>query len=190
MTESGDAFGTPERLCIATALVDDDLVLRPWDASGLPLLIEGARDREVTRWTQVPAGLSMFEAGFVTAGWALAGSRYARFIACVDDGRPAGMGVAWTEDDAPDVAELGYWLLEFARGRGVGTRMVRLMCRWLFDTCGMSWLRITTIPGNEVSEALARRLGFHACGSLERDVKGTVRTLHLWVLKPDDFVRR
>ena len=189
MNQPGDEPTTARRLCVATALVDGDLVLRPWDASGMPLLVAGARDDEVTRWTQVPAGLTMFEAGFITAGWALTGSRYARYIVCVDDGTPAGMATAWTEDDAPDVAELGYWLLEFARGRGLGTRTVRLLCRWLFDRCGMEWLRLTTIPGNVTSEALARRVGFHACGSVERDVKGTMRTLNMWVLRPGEFAR-
>ena len=187
--ESGEAPVAPQRLRITTALVDEEVVLRPWDASGHPLLVAGAQDDEVVRWTQVPAGLTTFEAGFVTAGWALAGGRYARFIVCVGEGEPAGLATAWTEDDAPDVAELGYWLLAFARGRGVGTRAVRLVCRWLFDSCGMSWLRISTIPGNLASEALARRLGFHRCGTVERDVKGTMRTLHMWVLRPADFVR-
>lgn len=187
--ESGEVPVAPQRLCVTTALVDGDVVLRPWDISGHPLLVAGAQDAEVTRWTQLPTGLTMFEAGFISAGWALAGGRFARFIACVGDGEPAGVVTAWTEDDAPDVAEVGYWLLEHARGRGVGTRAVRLVCRWLFDTCGMSWLRLTTIPGNVASEALARRLGFHACGTVERDVKGTVRTLHMWVLPPGDLVR-
>src|SRR5579862_6024226 len=123
--ESGDAQQlAPQRLRITSALVDGDVVLRPWDASGMPLLVAGARDEEVTRWTQVPAGLTMFEAGFITAGWALTGSRFARYIVCVEEGTPAGMATAWTEDDAPDVAEVGYWLLEFARGRGLGTRTV------------------------------------------------------------------
>lgn len=189
MSQGAEEPVAAQRLCVSTALVDGDLVLRPWDASGMPLLVAGARDDEVTRWTQVPAGLTMFEAGFITAGWALPGSRFARYIVCVDDGTPAGMATAWTEDDTPDVAEVGYWLLAFARGRGVGTRAVRLLCRWLFERCGMSWLHLTTIPGNDASEALARHLGFHACGSVERDVKGVVRALHLWVVRPDEFAR-
>ena len=189
MTPGSEEPVAAQRLCVTTALVDGDLVLRPWDASGMPLLVAGALDDEVTRWTQVPAGLTMFEAGFITAGWALTGSRFARYIVCVDEGTPAGMATAWTEDDAPDVAEVGYWLLEFARGRGNGTRTLRLLCRWLFDRCEMSWLRLTTIPGNDASEALARRIGFHACGQVERDVKGRQHTLHLWVMQPDEFVR-
>lgn len=184
MSESGDTPATAARLHLATALVDGDLVLRRWDMSGLPLLLAGTADTEVTRWTQLPAGLSALEASMITASWSAGGGRFARFIVCVGEGQPAGMAVAWVEEEAADVAEVGYWLLAPARRRGTGTRLLRLLCRWLFETCHMTSLRLTTMPGNQAGEALARRAGFCPCGMVDRDVKGTVRQLRLWVLIP------
>ncbi|MHB8718904.1 MAG: GNAT family N-acetyltransferase [Candidatus Dormibacteria bacterium] len=182
MTESVEPPASTASLRLTTALADGHLVLRRWDASGLPLLLAGTADPEVTRWTQLPEGLSAFEAGFIAASWTAPNPRFARFIVCLGEGQPSGMAMAWVEEDVADVAEVGYWLLAPARGHGTGTRLLRLLCRWLFGTCHMSLIRLTTLPGNARGEALARRAGFRACGVVERDVKGAVRQLQLWVL--------
>jgi RimJ/RimL family protein N-acetyltransferase len=62
----------------------------------------------------------------------------------------------WTADD---VAQIGYWLVPAARGRGFATRAAILLTRWLFDL-GAARVFLTVVAGNDASAAVARRAGF------------------------------
>jgi RimJ/RimL family protein N-acetyltransferase len=57
-------------------------------------------------------------------------------------------------------AELGYWLVPAARGRGVGRAAVSLLADWAFAKLQLDRLEITTTPDNAAALALARSLGF------------------------------
>ena len=57
-------------------------------------------------------------------------------------------------------AEIGYWLVPSARGRGVGRTAVSLLVEWAFDELGLERVEITTTPDNGPARALAGSLGF------------------------------
>lgn len=57
-------------------------------------------------------------------------------------------------------AEIGYWLVESARGRGVGHTAVSLLVEWAFDELELERVEITTTPDNGPARALAHSLGF------------------------------
>jgi ribosomal-protein-alanine N-acetyltransferase len=57
-------------------------------------------------------------------------------------------------------AEIGYWLVPAARGRGVGRAAVSLLVEWAFDELGIERMEITTTPDNGPARALAASLGF------------------------------
>jgi RimJ/RimL family protein N-acetyltransferase len=57
-------------------------------------------------------------------------------------------------------AELGYWLVRSARGRGVGRAAVGLLADWAFTELDLERLEITTTLDNSAALALARSLGF------------------------------
>jgi [ribosomal protein S5]-alanine N-acetyltransferase len=61
-------------------------------------------------------------------------------------------------------AELGYWLVPRARGRGLGRAAVGLLADWAFAELGLDRLEITTTPDNVAALALARSLGFEQEG--------------------------
>ncbi|HEX4717244.1 MAG TPA: GNAT family protein [Thermoleophilaceae bacterium] len=63
-------------------------------------------------------------------------------------------------------AEVGFWLAPWARGRGIGSGAVGVACRWAFDHWGLVRIEMTTLPDNEASLALARKLGFRREGLL------------------------
>jgi RimJ/RimL family protein N-acetyltransferase len=57
-------------------------------------------------------------------------------------------------------AEIGYWLVPAARGRGIGTAAVGLLVDWAFAELGLERIEITTTPDNGPARALANALGF------------------------------
>jgi RimJ/RimL family protein N-acetyltransferase len=57
-------------------------------------------------------------------------------------------------------AEVGYWLVPEARGRGTGRAAVALLVDWAFATLPLDRLEITTTADNSAARGLARSLGF------------------------------
>jgi RimJ/RimL family protein N-acetyltransferase len=57
-------------------------------------------------------------------------------------------------------AEVGYWLVPAARGRGAGRTAVSLLVEWAFAHLDLHRLEITTTPDNTAARALAASLGF------------------------------
>jgi RimJ/RimL family protein N-acetyltransferase len=61
-------------------------------------------------------------------------------------------------------AEVGFWLAPGARGRGIGSAAVEAACRWAFERWSLVRIEMTTLPDNEASLGLARKLGFQREG--------------------------
>jgi [ribosomal protein S5]-alanine N-acetyltransferase len=61
-------------------------------------------------------------------------------------------------------AEVGYWLVPGARGRGIGRTAVSLLVDWAFATLDLDRIEITTTPDNEAAKRLAESVGFTAEG--------------------------
>jgi [ribosomal protein S5]-alanine N-acetyltransferase len=57
-------------------------------------------------------------------------------------------------------AEVGYWLVPQARGRGVGKAAVGALVDWAFAALDLARIEITTTPDNGGARALAAGLGF------------------------------
>ena len=170
-------------LAAPSTLRDGEVTLLPLD-SGVPeLLVAASYDDEITRWTQVPHGMTLVDAGLVVAGWA-SSSRVVRLQICLPDLGPSGLVTVWINQR--DRAEVGYWLLEHARGRGAARRAVGMLCDWAFATCDLDELELTILPGNVASEKVAIQCGFRSAGTVDRDVKGDTRTVRLWVRRRGD----
>jgi ribosomal-protein-alanine N-acetyltransferase len=61
---------------------------------------------------------------------------------------------------ANGVGDVSYWLAEYARGRGVATRALRMFTHWSFTTLGLSELRLWAHAENCKSRAVAERAGY------------------------------
>lgn len=61
--------------------------------------------------------------------------------------------------------EIGYWLIPEYQGRGVMTACVRHLCRWAVEERGMNRIQIRCAVGNQPSNAIPQRLGFHLDGT-------------------------
>ncbi|HEY8674476.1 MAG TPA: GNAT family N-acetyltransferase [Candidatus Dormibacteraeota bacterium] len=169
-------------LAAPSPLRHGEVALLPLDATAPALLVAASYDEEVTRWTSVPRHMTLLDARMVTAGWA-SNRSVVRLQVCLPDLAPAGMVTVWINNLGE--AEVGYWLLEGARGRGVARRAVRMLCDWALATCDLERLHLTTLPGNTSSERVATACGFRPAGTVARDLKGDTQTMRLWVRTAD-----
>ena len=64
--------------------------------------------------------------------------------------------VAWRHKRA----EVGYWLIPQARGRGIGRVAVSLLVDWAFEALDLDRIEISTTVDNAAARALAGSLGF------------------------------
>jgi RimJ/RimL family protein N-acetyltransferase len=142
---------------------DGTLRLRFRTDADLEAIVAAAQDPEIPRWTLVPAGYDLDDAReFAERAQTEADTGEALSLIVVDAGTDAFLGsLGVIEFDHGDRrCEIGYWLAPWARGRGVMTRAIPLLCRWLFDELGMMRIAAAAEPENERSLAVLERVGF------------------------------
>lgn len=57
-------------------------------------------------------------------------------------------------------AEIGFWLLPEARGRGVATRAVCVFCRWAFAELALARIQASADVDNPASQRVLEKAGF------------------------------
>lgn len=144
-------------------LTDGVVAVRPWQEDDLAGLLEAIRDPEIYRWLdQIPEpyteedGRSWLERSREarTAGTA---TNFA-VLEAPGDRVIGGVGVNWNAER--DVGEVGYWLHGDARGRGLATRAVVLVCRWALSLDGVERLQLRADVANAASRRVAEKAGF------------------------------
>lgn len=142
------------------------LLLRPWRADDL-LALRAAIDEslpEVQRWLpwgkEEPSSLEHLAARLERYAQDFSANTTWRF-ALVDDADGALLGTgALLRCAEPDALEVGYWVRTSAAGQGLATRAAAALVRHAFDAHGVARMELWTLPGNDASMAVARRLGF------------------------------
>jgi RimJ/RimL family protein N-acetyltransferase len=151
-------------------LADGPVRLRAWDEGDLPAVAEAAADPYIPTVTTVPrdSAPGALDAWLSDQRARLrAGSAYPFAIAVGRRAAAVG-GVSLTYHDAScrDRADLGYWVLARARGRGVATSAARLVARWAFSMRLVHRIELRVEPWNTASLAVARSLGARREGVL------------------------
>lgn len=192
------AIAHPELLDVAESLADDSILLRgyrPGDGEAVFAGIDAHREELKQRlpWPDAHRCAADSEAyarrmqsdffarrQFVFGIWDRASGEYA-----------GGAGVHAPDWRTPK-AEIGYFLLPPARGRGFATAAVRLLVRLGFDQLLVNRVYATCDADNAASAAVLRRAGLQLEGRShleQRDHHGRLRdTLH-FALTIDDFPR-
>ena len=150
-------------------LSDGVITLRAKARTDVDALTAACQDPEIPRWTLVPFPYRREDA----LSW----------LAATELELDAGFAINWLAVDEADrllasiglmgidreqgTGEIGYWVAREARGRGVATRAVRLVCDWAASELGLTTLELVIHEHNAPSHAVARAAGFTHTG--ERD---------------------
>jgi RimJ/RimL family protein N-acetyltransferase len=150
-------------------LSDGVVSLRPWGEDGdVEAITAACNDPEIAEFLdQIPSPYTEQDAreaiAYFRQGWE---EGTVSNFAITTGERPVGsVGVRWVEPDQ-GVAEVGYWMAREARGRGICTRAVRLVSRWLIESHGIERVQLRADEQNPASRKVAEKAGFTEEGVL------------------------
>lgn len=151
-------------------LTDGVVALRPRRDADAPTFASWSNDAEIVRWTGVPAEYDVAAARawmVVSEEMRLAGEALHLLIAAADSGATLGScDIRRPDPYDPGLGEIGYLLVEAARGRGLATRAVRLLVTCGFGALNMGRIQALVHPENPRSAAVLERAGFRREGVL------------------------
>ena len=144
-------------------LSDGVVSLRLLAESDLAGVIEAVGDPLIPRYTTVPDPYGEREARQwqrSSSQGIAAGTDLATVIVDADDGPLLGAVGLHGIGSASGRCSAGYWLAAAARGKGLATRAVRLLCRYAFAELAVARIELWIEPENTASLAVAERVGF------------------------------
>jgi [ribosomal protein S5]-alanine N-acetyltransferase len=148
-------------------LTDGVVRLRRWNVGDLECVREASADAGIPEGTTVPAMFTE-EAGqaFIARQRARAEDGEGLSLAIADAATDRAHGLVWLgARPQAGVIGIGYWVVPAARGRGFARRAVVLATRWALLQ-GVAQVEAWVEPGNEPSQQVLRRAGFHREGVL------------------------
>ncbi|MET7425166.1 GNAT family N-acetyltransferase [Dactylosporangium sp. NPDC005555] len=157
---------------IQPVLDGDGVRLRPWRAADADTVVAAYADPDIQRWhcrTMTDAEARDWIARWparwraeTAAGWAVTGQ----------DG-VAGQISLRTIDLFEGLAEVSYWVLPHARGRGTAGRALRTLTDWAFGTLGLHRIVVCHSTANHASCRVADRAGYPLEGTKRGEVRHT-----------------
>ena len=157
-----------------TRLAGEGLVLRPWRASDLDVMVELLDAPDIGARTPLPSPFTLVEA---EARLARAQSGEPLMLAVTTDGvEPRGEVLLMAD------GTIGYVLGVRHRGQGLAARAVTLLRDHAHSQLGLTLLRLEIEPDNLASIRVAERSGFRLAqaGAKEGELKGRHYVLDVW----------
>jgi RimJ/RimL family protein N-acetyltransferase len=151
------------------ALTDGVVTVRPWGEDGdAEAIIAACNDRAIAEFLDmIPQPYTRSDAdAYLEAcrvGWR--DGTFSNFALVVDDRAVGSMGVRW-KDLGDGVAEVGYWVANEARGKGICTRALKLVAGWVLARPELSRLQLRAAEENVASRRVAENAGFTREGVL------------------------
>jgi RimJ/RimL family protein N-acetyltransferase len=148
-------------------LTDGAIVLRRWAESDIGCVEEASREGRIPEGTTVPANFTMAEGmAWIERQWARVDNGTGLSQAIADAGSDEALGAVVLMSRKPGTAEIGYWLIERARGRGLGSRAVALVAQWAATDARLERVEALVEPGNIASQRVLEKAGFRREGHL------------------------
>lgn len=138
----------------------DGLTLRPWTCADVPAIVAAYTDPAIRRWHT--REMTSAEAGqwVVTAGRSWADETAVSWAVTTTSGELAGRMSLRTVDLEDGLAEIGYWTVPAARGRGVASRALVAVSDWAINDLGLHRLELEHSTKNLPSCRVAEKAGY------------------------------
>lgn len=155
-------------------------------------VVSAVRDPEIPRFTTVPHPYGANDARqwrrMSTTG-IQAGTDLATLIVDARSDDLLGAVGIHGLDPATGRCSAGYWVAAAARGRGVATRALRLICGFAFDELGAQRVELWIDPENAPSLGVADAAGFKREGLLRSfmPINGVRRDMLMYSLLPGEL---
>ncbi|WP_158220308.1 GNAT family N-acetyltransferase [Kineosporia sp. A_224] len=150
----------------APTLSDGVVTLRAHRPDDVPAVVAACRDPQTVRWTTVPQpyGDRHGEQYVATRREEWDARRSLTFAVEDADGSYAGAIDLRPDGATPSGAEVGYAFAAAARGQGMASRALRLVCAWGFAEAGIEVVQWRAAAGNWASRRVAWAAGFRMEG--------------------------
>lgn len=156
-------------------LTVDELVLRPWRATDAPAVLVACQDADIRRWVAMPDPFQAADAdAFIEEAGAMWRDGTGATFAVADAATDRVLGAVTRFGPDGHLSTFGCWVAPDARGRGVGSRALRLLAEWTFATTRTLRIDGYIMAGNDASERMVVRLGWQREG-----------LLRAWHMRPD-----
>lgn len=145
-----------------TTLTAGNLTLRPMTQADADGVTEACQDVETMRWLPLPRPYTRANAEWFigTFGPTQRESGAGIVFAIESAGRLAGAIDLKHVNWAARVAEVGYWVAPWARGRGVASQATRALSQWAIRDHGFERVELFAATGNAASQRVAEKAGF------------------------------
>lgn len=150
-------------------LADDRVRLRAWTEDDVAWLARESRDPLVPRFTTVPVDNTEDDVrSFLLAQGPLRERGEQMHLLTVERATGERVGPVGLHhfDWRRRSAEVGYWTAPAARGAGLTTAGVRLICAWALGPLGLERIELRADAENVASQRVAERCGFTREGIL------------------------
>jgi ribosomal-protein-alanine N-acetyltransferase len=145
-----------------TLTAGSGVLLRPWSAGDARAVMSAYQDQAIQRWhvrradslTETREWIAGWQAGWAAetgAHWAVAEAESDILL-----GRAALKHLKFSDG----TADVAYWTVPAARGKGVCPRAVDAMASWAFEVAGFHRLDLEHAMGNTASCRVAEKTGF------------------------------
>ena len=153
--------------------VSTSVSLRPWDGRDAAAVVEAFQDPLIQRWHVRRADSVEEAAGWIEQWRSEWNKECGAHWAVVDSSSDLLLGrIALKKIDLYDgTADLAYWTVASARGRGVCSTSVLALARWAFRELAFHRLEIEHSIENAVSCRVAGKAGFQLEGTRRRSAR-------------------
>ncbi|MGY2127755.1 GNAT family N-acetyltransferase [Blastococcus sp. SYSU DS0617] len=159
--------------------------LRPWREDDVDQVWAAFQDPDIRLWNG--GGVGSRTDALVLLGrrldWSTGDHASWAVVGRGDDGAVLASVSLHSIDRLQGGAEVGYWTVPSARGRGLAAIAVDTVCRWAFATLPVDRIELCHAVENVASGRVARKAGFTHEGRLRRSYRygdGEKHDEHLW----------
>ncbi|HLM05336.1 MAG TPA: GNAT family N-acetyltransferase [Blastococcus sp.] len=164
------------------------LRLRPWRADDIEDVWAALQDPDIRLWNSGGVGTREDAVALLSRRSLWTGDHVSWAVVDAATGALLGSVSVHSIGQSQD-AQVGYWVVPAARGRGVAAAAVDAACRWVFAALGMDRIELAHALENTASRRVAEKAGFTYEGHLRRSYRygdGVKHDELLWSRLSDD----